>query len=60
MVTDPPLTCAAGSIWTVGAAHQRDWPVRELVGEHLHMLIDPGAVAAALVGLAAAATPARS
>jgi hypothetical protein len=41
------------------AARDRGWPVRELAGEHLHMLIEPDAVAAALVGLAAAATRAR-
>ena len=34
------------------AARSRGWPVRELPGEHLHMLIDPDAVAAALIDLA--------
>jgi hypothetical protein len=29
------------------------WPVRELPGEHLHMLVDPAGVAAAITGLAA-------
>ena len=42
------------------AARDRGWPVRALAGEHLHMLIDPDAVAAALVSLAAAATRAPS
>ena len=31
------------------AARQRGWPVIELPGSHLHMLVDPAAVAAALV-----------
>ncbi len=35
------------------AARGQGWPVRELSGEHLHMLIDPAAVAAALIDLAA-------
>lgn len=30
-------------------AKKRGWPVAELPGSHLHMLVDPGAVAAALV-----------
>ena len=34
------------------AARRRGWPVRELPGDHLHMLIDPDAVAAALIDLA--------
>ena len=34
------------------AARRRGWPVRELPGDHLHMLIDPEAVAAALIDLA--------
>jgi hypothetical protein len=49
------LQFSAGYQEQAAAAHQRGWPVRELAGEHLHMLIDPDAVAAALVGLAAAA-----
>jgi hypothetical protein len=31
----------------------RGWPVRELPGEHLHMLVRPADVATALIGLAA-------
>ncbi|MGH3398680.1 MAG: hypothetical protein ACRDPO_28735 [Streptosporangiaceae bacterium] len=31
------------------AASQRGWPVEGLPGSHLHMLVDPAAVAAALV-----------
>jgi hypothetical protein len=54
------LQFSAGYQEQAAAAHDRGWPVRELAGEHLHMLIDPDAVAAALAGLAAAATPARS
>jgi hypothetical protein len=54
------LQFSAGYQEQAAAAYRRGWPVRELAGEHLHMLIDPDAVAAALVGLAAAATPARS
>lgn len=36
-------------------AARAGWPVRHLPGEHLHMLVDPGAVAAAITGLAAEA-----
>jgi hypothetical protein len=38
-----------------GAAARAGWPVREVPGGHLHMLVDPGAVAAAIMRLAAAA-----
>jgi len=31
------------------------WPVRELPGEHLHMLVSPAEVAAAITSLAAEA-----
>lgn len=34
-------------------ASSRGWPVRELPGQHLHMLVDPTGVAAAITGLAA-------
>ena len=37
------------------AAARAGWPVRELPGGHLHMLVDPGAVAAAITSLAAEA-----
>ncbi len=33
-------------------ARRRGWPVRELPGEHLHMLVDPIGVATAIAGLA--------
>jgi hypothetical protein len=36
-----------------GAAAQAGWPVRQLSGEHLHMLIDPAGVATAITTLAA-------
>jgi hypothetical protein len=54
------LQFSAGYQEQATAARDRGWPVRELAGEHLHMLIDPDAVAAALVDLAATATRARS
>jgi hypothetical protein len=38
-----------------GAATHAGWPVRELHGEHLHMLIRPAEVAAAITSLAAQA-----
>ena len=34
-------------------ARHRGWPVQTVPGEHLHMVVDPQAVANALVGLAA-------
>ena len=34
-------------------AAQRGWPVRELPGQHLHMLVDPAGVATAITVLAA-------
>jgi hypothetical protein len=34
-------------------AARRGWPVRELPGEHLHMLVDPAGVATAITALAA-------
>jgi hypothetical protein len=34
-------------------AASRGWPVRELPGEHLHMLVRPADVATAIIGLAA-------
>jgi hypothetical protein len=37
------------------AARDRGWPVRELPGEHLHMLLRPAEVAAAITALAAEA-----
>jgi hypothetical protein len=43
-----------------GEAARAGWPVRELPGGHLHMLVDPGAVAATIVRLAAAARVAGS
>jgi hypothetical protein len=43
-----------------GEAAQAGWPVRELPGEHLHMLVDPRAVAAAIMGLAGQARSAGS
>jgi pimeloyl-ACP methyl ester carboxylesterase len=36
-------------------AARAGWPVRELPGEHLHMLVSPGEVAAAITSLAAEA-----
>jgi hypothetical protein len=45
---------------TAGQAGALGWPVRRLPGEHLHMLVDPVGVAAALTTLAAALiTPGR-
>jgi hypothetical protein len=41
-------------------AAQAGWPVRELPGGHLHMLVDPGAVAAAIMDLAGQARSAGS
>jgi hypothetical protein len=38
---------------TAAEAADRGWPVRELPGEHLHMLAQPKAVADALLGLTA-------
>ena len=38
---------------TAGEAADRGWLVRELVGQHLHMLVEPEAVADALLGLTA-------
>jgi len=38
-----------------GQAVRAGWPVRELPGEHLHMLVSPGEVAAAITSLAAEA-----
>lgn len=35
-------------------AKRRGWPVRTVPGEHLHQAVDPAAVTAALLGLAAA------
>ena len=35
-----------------GVAARAGWPVRDLPGGHLHMLIDPAGVAAAIMGLA--------
>jgi pimeloyl-ACP methyl ester carboxylesterase len=34
-------------------AHARGWPVREVQGEHLHMLVDPVATAAAIKAVSA-------
>jgi hypothetical protein len=54
------LQFSAGYQEQAAAARSRGWPTRELPGEHLHMLIDPAAVAAALIDLATlvATTPA--
>jgi hypothetical protein len=43
-----------------GEAARAGWPVRELPGGHLHMLVSPGAVAAAIISLAAEAGTADS
>jgi hypothetical protein len=43
-----------------GQAAQAGWPVREMPGGHLHMLADPGAVAAAIMDLAGQARMAGS
>jgi hypothetical protein len=57
------LQFSAGYQGPAEAARRLGWPVRELPGEHLHMLVGPDAVAAALIDLAdataAAAPPAR-
>jgi hypothetical protein len=49
------LAFSAGYRQQAGAAADRGWPVRELPGEHLHMLIRPAEVAAAITSLAAEA-----
>jgi hypothetical protein len=41
-------------------ARQAGWPVRDLPGGHLHQLVDPGAVAAAIMDLARQARAAGS
>jgi len=43
-----------------GQAARAGWPVRELPGGHLHMLVSPGEVAAAITSLAAGARAAGS
>ena len=56
----PPCR-AAYLVFSEAYRHEADqaarsgWPVRELAGEHLHMLVSPGEVAAAITSLAAEA-----
>jgi hypothetical protein len=38
-------------------AHRRGWAVGSLPGEHLHQIVDPAGVAAALTGIARADHP---
>ena len=45
------LRFSEGYLEPARQAAARGWPVRDLPGEHLHMLMDPAAVAAAIVGL---------
>jgi hypothetical protein len=47
------LQFSEGYAETARQASSLGWPVRELPGEHLHMLVDPAGVAAAITGLAA-------
>jgi hypothetical protein len=49
------LRFSEGYAETARRADALSWPVRELPGEHLHMLVDPAGVAAALNALAMAA-----
>ena len=46
------LAFGAGYAESAAEARTRGWPVVELPGEHLHMVVDPPAVGAALEGLA--------
>jgi hypothetical protein len=46
------LQFSEGYAETARQARVLGWPVRELPGEHLHMLVDPVGVAAAITGLA--------
>lgn len=50
------LRLSAGYQQPASEAASRGWPVRELPGDHLHMCVEPAAVAAVLLDLAAAAT----
>ena len=47
------LKFSEGYVDLAREAADRGWPVSELPGEHLHMLVDPAAVADAIVGLVA-------
>ena len=47
------LLFSEGYAQTAREAASRGWVVREVLGEHLHMLVDPAGVATALTGLAA-------
>jgi hypothetical protein len=49
------LHFSAGYDGEAETAAQRGWPVRRLPGEHLHQLVDPAGVAAALLEFAASA-----
>jgi pimeloyl-ACP methyl ester carboxylesterase len=46
------LAFGAGYAESAAEARARGWPVVEVPGEHLHMVVDPPAVGAALEGLA--------
>lgn len=46
------LQFSAGYEEPAGLARSLGWPVRTVPGEHLHQVVDPGAVAAALADLA--------
>jgi hypothetical protein len=47
------LRFSEGYVEEAREAAARGWPVREMAGEHLHMLVDPAGVATAITGLAA-------
>jgi hypothetical protein len=49
------LLFSAGYQDDADEARQRGWPVTELAGSHLHMLVSPAEVAAAITGLASGA-----
>ncbi|HEY3733553.1 MAG TPA: alpha/beta hydrolase [Streptosporangiaceae bacterium] len=53
------LRFSEGYLGPAREARDRGWPVRELSGEHLHMIVEPAAVASAIVDLAAEATVQR-
>lgn len=46
------LLLSQGYAGEAAKARDRGWPVTEITGSHLHMLADPGEVAAAITGLA--------
>ena len=53
------LLFSEGYVETAREAQARGWPVREVSGEHLHMLVDPAGVATALTDLATELRPVK-